>query len=80
MPGTPTRKSLGPRLSRDIRRDILLLRELNDNDDEIEYTYERIAALLSNLHGRLITLRAVQYSINQHKATPQKEGGYNWGR
>ena len=76
MPGTPTRKSL----SRDIRRDILLLRELNDNDDEIEYTYERIAALLSNLHGRLITLRAVQYSINQHKATPQKEGGYNWGR
>jgi hypothetical protein len=39
-PRTPTKKTLGQRLSRDIRRDILLLRELNDNDDEIEYTYE----------------------------------------
>ena len=26
----------GPRLTRDIRRDILLLRELNDYEDEVE--------------------------------------------
>jgi hypothetical protein len=63
-PKIPTKKKLGPRLSRDIRRDILLLRELNDNDDEIEYIYKRIAAFLSRRHGRLITLRAVQYTIN----------------
>jgi hypothetical protein len=30
---------VGPRLSRDIRRDILLLRELIDYKDEVEYTY-----------------------------------------
>jgi hypothetical protein len=56
-PKIPTKKKLGPRLSRDIRRDILLLRELNDHDDEIEYTYERIAAILSRRHGRKVTLR-----------------------
>jgi hypothetical protein len=39
----PARKKIGPRLTRDIRRDILLLRELNDYEDEPEYTYERIA-------------------------------------
>ena len=38
----PARK-ICPRLTRDIRRDILLLRELNDYEDEPEYTYERIA-------------------------------------
>ena len=32
-------KKVGPRLTRDIRRDILLLRELNDYEDEVEYTY-----------------------------------------
>jgi predicted GNAT family acetyltransferase len=74
IPRTPTKKKLGPRLSRDIRRDILLLRELNDNDDEIEYTYERIAVILSKRHKRQITLRAVQYTVNKNKATPQKEG------
>jgi hypothetical protein len=51
-PKTPTKKKLGPRLSCHIRRDILLLRDLNDNDDEIEYTYERIATILSRRHGR----------------------------
>ena len=29
-------KKIGPRLTRDIRRDILLLRELNDYEDEVE--------------------------------------------
>jgi hypothetical protein len=29
----------GPRLIHNIRRDILLLRELNDYEDEVEYTY-----------------------------------------
>jgi hypothetical protein len=38
-------KKVGPRLSREIRRDILLLRELNDYEDEVEYTYERIARI-----------------------------------
>src|ERR1700727_196400 len=32
-------KKVGPRLTRDIRRDILPLRELNDYEDEVEYTY-----------------------------------------
>ena len=44
----PAKKKIGPRLIRDIRRDILLLRELNDYD-EPKYTYERIAELLSNM-------------------------------
>jgi len=39
----PAKNKIGPRLARDIRRDILLLRELNDYEDEPEYTYERIA-------------------------------------
>ena len=39
----PPKKKIGPRLTRDIRRDILLLRKLNDYEDEPEYTYERIA-------------------------------------
>jgi hypothetical protein len=30
---------------RDVRRDILLLRELNDYEGEVEYTYECIAEL-----------------------------------
>ena len=38
----PAKKKIGPRLTRDIRRNILLLRELNDYEDEPEYTYERI--------------------------------------
>jgi hypothetical protein len=41
-----------------VSRDILLLRELNDYEDEPEYTYERIAELLLNQHGRTITQRA----------------------
>jgi hypothetical protein len=49
----PAKKKIGPRLTRDIRRDILLLRELNDYDeDETEYTYECIAELLSKRYGR----------------------------
>jgi hypothetical protein len=48
-------KKIGPRLTRDIRRDILLLRELNDYEDEIEYTYERIGELLLKQHERTIT-------------------------
>ena len=38
-------KKIGPRLTRDIRRHVLLLRELNDYEDEAEYTYERKAEL-----------------------------------
>jgi hypothetical protein len=38
-PRRSTSKKVGPRLSRDIRRDILLLRELIDYEDEVEYTY-----------------------------------------
>jgi hypothetical protein len=71
---TPSKNIIGPRLSRDIRRDILLLRELNDYEDEIEYTYERIAAVLSHRHGRTVTQRAVQYTVNTHTATPTKAG------
>jgi hypothetical protein len=41
-------KKIGPRLIRDIRRDILLLCELNDYEDRVEYMYERIAELLLN--------------------------------
>jgi hypothetical protein len=73
-PRTPTKKKLGPRLFRDIRRDILLLRDLNDDDHEIKFTYKRIAALLPFRHGRKISLRAVQYTVNSHKAKPKKEG------
>ena len=43
---------MGPRLSRDIRRDILLLRELNDYEDEVEYTYERMAELAKEMPTR----------------------------
>jgi hypothetical protein len=32
-------KKVGLRLTRDIRRDISLLRELDDYEDEVEYTY-----------------------------------------
>jgi hypothetical protein len=38
-PRRSTSKKVGPRLSRDIRRDILLLHELIDYEDEEEYTY-----------------------------------------
>jgi hypothetical protein len=47
---TPCRSSskiVSPRLTRDIRRDILLLRELSDYENEVEYMYECIAKLLS---------------------------------
>jgi hypothetical protein len=49
-PPRPPPKKVGPRLTRDIRRDILLLRDLNDYnnyENEVEYTYKRIAELLS---------------------------------
>jgi hypothetical protein len=36
-PRRSTSKKVGPRLSRDIRRDILLLGELIDYKDEVEY-------------------------------------------
>ena len=45
-------KKVGPRLSRKIRRDILLLCELNDYEDEVEYTYERIAELAREMPAR----------------------------
>jgi hypothetical protein len=32
-------QKIGPRLTHDIRRDILLLREFDDYEDEVEYTY-----------------------------------------
>ena len=38
-----TRLKVNPRLTRDIRRDILLLRELNYYEDEAEYTCKRVA-------------------------------------
>ena len=58
-PPRPSKKKIGPQLTRDIRRDILLLRDLNDYEDEPEYTYKRIAELLSKRYGRTITLRGV---------------------
>jgi len=60
---TPRRsspKKIGPRLTRDIRRDILLLCELNDYEDESEYTYKRITELLSKRYERTVTQRAIQ--------------------
>jgi len=45
-------KKVGPRLCRDIRRDILLLHELNDYEDEVEYTYEHIAELAREMPAR----------------------------
>jgi hypothetical protein len=73
-PKTP-KKKIGSRLTRDIRRDILFLRELNDYDnDEVKYTYEKITILLSHYYKRKVTQRAVQYIINTEKATPTKEG------
>jgi hypothetical protein len=54
-PPRPPPKKIGPRLTHDIRRNILLLRDLNDYEDKVEYTYERIAELLSKRHGRPIT-------------------------
>jgi hypothetical protein len=57
-PSPPPRPPSTPKS--DIRRDILLLRELNDYDnDEVEFTYERIATLLSYRYKRKVTLRAV---------------------
>ena len=54
-PRRPPPKKIGPRLTRDIQCDILFLRELNDYEDEAEYTYKRIAELLSKRHGRTVT-------------------------
>ena len=45
-------KRWAPRLGREIRRDILLLRELNDYEDEVEYTYEHIAELAREMLAR----------------------------
>jgi hypothetical protein len=65
----PAKKKIGPRLTRDIRRDTLLLRKLNDYDgDEAEYTCERIAELLSKRHRRTIT----QIYMQQTKSYPPK--------
>ena len=57
VPHTPKRK----RLTRDQRRDILLLRSLGK-------TYSEIATHLS------VTESAVQYTCNLQKATPKKDG------
>jgi hypothetical protein len=56
IPKTPKNK-IDSRLIRDIRRDILLLRELNDydNDDEVENTYERIAVIILRRYKKKIT-------------------------
>jgi hypothetical protein len=59
QPATPTKKGIGLRLSRDIRRDILLLRDLN-NDDEIEYISELPAYSHAVMEGKL---RYAQYNI-----------------
>jgi hypothetical protein len=37
-PCRSTSKKVGPRLTRDIRRDMLLLREIIDYEDEVEYS------------------------------------------
>jgi len=50
-PRRTPKKKIGPRLTRDIRRNILLLRELNAYEDEPEYTCKRIAEILSKPHG-----------------------------
>ena len=55
-PSAPTRR----RLTRDQRRDILLMRRLG-------YSYEFIAKFLE------VTQRAVQYTCQNHSATPQHE-------
>ena len=55
LPSTPKRK----RLTRDQRRDVLLMRSLGKS-------YSEIAAFLK------ITERAVQYTCNTQKATPSK--------
>jgi hypothetical protein len=48
---SPSKKA-GPRLSREIRHDILLLREFNSYEDEEEYTYGRIAELVREMPAR----------------------------
>ena len=58
IPSTPVRT----RLTRDQRRDILLLRQIGKS-------YSEIALILT------VTERAVQYTCNLQKATPQKQPG-----
>jgi hypothetical protein len=60
-------KKISPRLTHDILRDILLLSELNDYEDEAEYTCEGIAELLSKPHGKTITQRAASCCIVLHR-------------
>ena len=67
-PTTPPKKSVGKRLTRDQRRDILLLRDLGSE----EYPYGKIASVLSQRYGTKITVRAVQYTCNAQKGTPKK--------
>jgi len=68
-PITPPKKTIGKRLTRDQRRDILLLHDLGSE----EYPYCKIACILSQCYGTKITVRAVQYTCNTQKATPQRK-------
>jgi hypothetical protein len=66
-PLTPPKPKIR-RLTRDQRRDILLIRDLG-------LTYEKIAEQLSQRYQTQITLRSVQYTCNTQKGTPKKAPG-----
>src|SRR5436309_5355473 len=57
-----------PHLTRDQRRDILLLSSL-------DFTEERIAEQLLRQYNQQISLRQITYTIRSEKATPQKYSG-----
>src|SRR5271155_2255815 len=63
----PLPKKVGPPLTRDIRRDILLLRELNDYEGEAEYTYislsERDACKMKSLIGAVLLQSLVAFKL-----------------
>lgn len=65
-PAEPTRGT--PHLTRDERRDILLMASLH-------HTEEEIAAYLSDRYGKQITLRQISYTLQTEKATPRKPTG-----
>jgi hypothetical protein len=71
-PKTTTKKKLGPRLSAILDAISSFPRELNDNDDEIECIYERIATILSRRHGRKVALHGVQYTVNSRGVALRK--------
>jgi hypothetical protein len=63
-PSTPPKPKI-KRLTRDQRRDILLMRDLG-------FTYEKIAEQLAQRYQTKVTLRSIQYTCNTQKATPKK--------